>query len=528
MCWRTLRRIVVKTDLDNVPGPASDSFLKGNFWKVFSVNAWSFHKKIGHEYGRVVRIDAVLGDKMLYVSDPKALHHIVVKDQNIFQETDSFLASSRLLFGEGLLATIGDQHRKQRKMLNPVFSIAHMRDMIPIFYQVTHKMGNALASKLASGPQEIDIMHWFTRTALELISQSGLGHSFDSLAGGSDVHPYSTAAKQLMPVAFKMFVLRNYLLPTLVKLGPPGFRRFMVNLLPIKNVRRLRDIINVLHNTSVEILEARRRALLEGDEAVVSQIGRKDITSILMKANMEASDQDKLSESEVLGQMSSLIFAAMDTTSNALSRASSLLASHPEVQERLRQEILDALEKNGGQDFSYDELDSLPLLDAVCRETLRLHSPVSTLLRTARKEAVLPLFTPITGVDGREMHEIVVPKDTSIIISIINCNCDPLLWGQDSYEWKPERWLSPLPEAVMEAPVPGIYSHLMTFLGGGRACIGFKFSQLEMKVVLSVLLSKFRLVPSEKEIVWEMSNISVPTEKGHPGESKMPIKIFPL
>lgn len=49
-----------------------------------------------------------------------------------------------------------------------------------------------------------------------------------------------------------------------------------------------------------------------------------------------------------------------------------------------------------------------------------------------------------------------------------------------------------------------------------------------IEVVLSVLLSKFRLVPSEKEIVWEMSNISVPTEKGHPGESKMPIKIFPL
>lgn len=48
--------------------------------------------------------------------------------------------------------------------------------------------------------RQIDIMHWFTRTALELISQSGLGHSFDSLAEGSDVHPYSTAAKQLMYV----------------------------------------------------------------------------------------------------------------------------------------------------------------------------------------------------------------------------------------------------------------------------------------------------------------------------------------
>jgi Cytochrome P450 len=124
---------------------------------------------------------------------------------------------------------------------------------------------------------------------------------------------------------------------------------------------------------------------------------------------MEASDEDKLPESEVLGQVvshsrnklllltrysidvvrtldclsgisshvhivqtSTLTFAATDTTSNALSRTVSLLASHPEVQEKVRQEILDALEKNGGQDFSYDELVSLPLLDAVCRETLRL------------------------------------------------------------------------------------------------------------------------------------------------------------
>jgi cytochrome P450 len=67
-----------------------------------------------------------------------------------------------------------------------------------------------------------------------------------------------------------------------------------------------------------------------------------------------------------------LIFAAMDTTTNALSRSLQLLATHPEVQERLRQEILDALEENGGQDLSYDELVSLPFLDAVCRETLRL------------------------------------------------------------------------------------------------------------------------------------------------------------
>jgi cytochrome P450 len=67
-----------------------------------------------------------------------------------------------------------------------------------------------------------------------------------------------------------------------------------------------------------------------------------------------------------------LIFGAMDTTSNALSRILHLLATYPEVQDKLRHEIMDALRNNGGQDFSYDELVSLPFLDAVCRETLRL------------------------------------------------------------------------------------------------------------------------------------------------------------
>ncbi|KAF8237924.1 cytochrome P450 [Tricholoma matsutake] len=537
-CWRMLRQLVVKADLDNVPGPASHSFLKGvrNFSKLFNINAWDFHKGLSQQYGGVVRIKAILGAKLLYVSDPKALHHIVVQDQNVFQHTSSFITSQQILFGKSLLATIGDEHRKQRKRLNPVFSIAHMRQMIPIFYEVTYKMGNTLGSKVAAGTQEIDVMHWITRTALELIAQSGLGYSIDSLTDDLDTHPYSTAVKQLVPVMFKMIFFRSFLSTTLLKLGPPRFRRFLVDLLPFENVRRLRDIVNVMDNTSIEIFEAKRRALKEGDEAIAKQTGRgKDIISVLMKANLEASKGDKLSDSEVLAQVArisdihlSLIFAAMDTTSNALSRTLGLLATHPEIQDKLRQEILDAHEKNGGQDFSYDELVSLPFLDAVCRETLRLYPPISLVLRTPRKDAVLPLFTPITGVDGRQMNEILVPKDTKIIISIINYNRDPALWGPDSYEWNPERWLAPLPDTIMEAPVPGIYSHMMTFLGGGRACIGFKFSQLEMKVVLSVLLSKFRFALSDKEIVWEMSTISAPTIKGHPQVPAMPLRVVPL
>jgi len=66
-----------------------------------------------------------------------------------------------------------------------------------------------------------------------------------------------------------------------------------------------------------------------------------------------------------------LIFTAMDTTSGALSRILSLLSTHQDVQDKLRQEIAEA-RKSG--DLSYDELVALPYLEAVCRETLRVYA----------------------------------------------------------------------------------------------------------------------------------------------------------
>lgn len=68
--------------------------------------------------------------------------------------------------------------------------------------------------------------------------------------------------------------------------------------------------------------------------------------------------------------LSTLLFAAMDTTSSALARILHLLAQHPKAQERLRKEVTDARQDEG--DLTYDDLVALPFLDAVIRETLRL------------------------------------------------------------------------------------------------------------------------------------------------------------
>lgn len=76
------------------------------------------------------------------------------------------------------------------------------------------------------------------------------------------------------------------------------------------------------------------------------------------------------------------------------------------------------------------------------------------------QDVVLPLSQPIRGRDGSMIHEIHVPKDTVVVAGLLNCNRNKAIWGEDAYEWKPERFLSPLPSTVTEAKIPGVYSNL--------------------------------------------------------------------
>ncbi|KAI0760478.1 cytochrome P450 [Fomes fomentarius] len=520
--WKYFRQIVVKSPLDNIPGPPTKSFLYGNLRQLLDRNGWGFIEHLTDCYPEIARLTGPLGHQMIYVFDPVALHNIIVKEQYIFEEAAWFVNGNMLQFGPGLLSTLGDRHRRQRKLLNPVFSTAHMRRVVPIFNSVIHRLTKAIEYRLGGHPEavEIDMLSWMGRTALELIGQAGLGYSFDSFIADSP-DDFGGAVKAFQPVSVKINALRR-LLPYVIDIGPPWLRRKVLELIPHKGLHEMKEIVDTMHRRSVEIFEEKKRALEKGDEAVTQQVGEgKDIMSILLRANMEASEEDRLPEKELIGQMSTFIFAAMDTTSNALAVTLQLLSEHQDVQEKLRREILTASQ---GNDLDYDALVSLPYLDAVCRETLRLHAPIANVTRETRQDVVLPLSKPIRGLDGSTIHQIPIPKDTVVIAGLLSSNRNKAIWGEDAMEWKPERWLSPLPEPVTDAKIPGIYSNMMTFLGGGRACIGFKFSQLEMKVVLSQLLSSFTFSPSDTPIVWNLAGIRFPSVRND-AKASLPLKV---
>ncbi|KAJ8516646.1 hypothetical protein ONZ45_g6069 [Pleurotus djamor] len=523
--WRLIRSLFIRSPFDELPGPPRDSLITGNLSKVYSPEGIPWHFEMSKKYGRIFRIHGLFGAEQLYVTDPRALHHIVLKDQHVYEETSMFM---ELIFGDGLLSTGGMEHKRQRKILNPAFSPSTLRHLVPIFYGITYQLRDALDNALKEGPQEVDMLDWMSRTALEYIGQGGLGYSFDSFNQRS-IDQYTAAIKDLFPATFQFAVLRQYL-PYLVKIGTPTIRRALLELIPSEALQRVKVIVDTMHNTAVQIFERKKQAIAMGE--VIGE--GKDLMSVLLKANAAADEQDRLPENELLAQMNTMIFAANDTTSTSLTRMLHLLSLHPKEQERLRSEVLAARAERNGTDFTYDEVNSLPYLDAVVRESLRLYAPFTFISRTARKDMILPFSTPVpvrepTLNGPTHITSVHVKPNTNIILGLGAANRDPQIWGDDADEWNPDRWLKKSPESVAKERLPGIYSGMMTFMGGERACIGTKFSILEIKIVLSMLLEKYRFEPTSEEIVWRNSSMATPTtQKRLHGTPHLPLKVSPL
>ncbi|KAH9910993.1 cytochrome P450 [Epithele typhae] len=464
----------------------------GNIPQFFQSKAWREYAQCADTYGPAFVTRLLLANRAVVVHDPRALHAMMVKDTHIWQKSVSPSTLLTVLLGPGVLSVRnGDVHRRQRKLLNPVFSAAHLRDMTHIFYGVSHRLHTALMERVAaSAPaQEVDMNDWMGRTTLEMLGQAGLGYSFDDFTDNA-MDSFAEAIKLFFPsliraplIGLGASSLSWYLSDPIIR---AIFRHF-----PLGVVRKVLSISDIMTVRSEEIIKEKKTALEKGDVA--------------MKHRMV-----KMTDEEIVAQVSTFILAGMDTTSNALSRILHLLAMHPDVQDKLRAEIVEA-QGGDGSDLAYDDLVKLPFLDAVCRETLRLHAPVAVLGRFATEDTVLPLSAPVRTRDGRSLAELPVPRGTHVFMNFQACNVNKDLWGPDAREWKPERWLAPLPAALEDARVPGVYAHLTTFAAGPRSCIGFKFSQLEMKIVLCMLLSSFSFDITEQPVSWNTSAVLYPS-----------------
>jgi len=539
-----------KANALDVAGLEKEHWLKGNMDSIV-VDSFDRCLKLAEDYGGAVKFHALFGEEWLFVSDPRALHHILFKEQHIFEEIDDFILSNKVVFGDGLISTLGEQHRKQRKMLNPVFSISNMRELLPIIQTISHQLKSILMSNLTTHhPVELDVLPWLSRSSLDCICEGVLGYHSAALDTGNE-NEYTEALRMLGPSIGKTLLFRPTV-PLVMRNFSLYWCKKMADWLtidwlptqPMRDLRELRRIVETMDSASRNIFQEKKAALatpMPSQSHDMSGGTRgKDIMSIMLSANASSVERDRLSDAELLGQMNVMIFAGLETTTAAVARALYMLAKHPHVQQQLRAEICDAVTAHqavnakdgcGSVKLPYDSLMNLPFLDAVVRETLRLYPPIPTLARRTTSATTVPLQSPVRSVSGEEINTIPVAKNQAVVISILAANHNKAVWGEDASEWKPERWLNSTQVGVKDGvKYTGVYSSMMTFLAGNRSCIGLKFAEMEIKDALATLVPDIDFaLPSEpdenghvKEIYWKMTGFHTPVVKVPAGDGETP------
>ena len=324
----------------------------------------------------------------------------------------------------------GEKHLRQRRLMLPAFMGERMRQYFPEIQKLCQN----------------EFKQWSTNTSFSLLpkmqsltlrilmkSVFGIkeGSSFDKLHHLMDefvkilIHPY-VAIANLVPFLRAPF-------------GPWA-----------KMKKKLKVIRQLLY------LEVQTR------KKNTSQ-SQYDILSVLIQAKDE--NNHKLSDDELIDEMITLLVAGYDTTSIAISWLCYDIWSHTDCFYRIKNE-LEAVTKN--TPMNVEHLDKFKYLDAVIKESMRLHPVVPGVIRKLKKPMLL--------------DKVSLPKDVIVGINLYDLNHNPKYWMEPE-AFKPERFL------VDELPdIPFI-----PFGGGIRRCIGRSFSLFEMKIMIIEMLQHTNL-----------------------------------
>ncbi|KAJ7103857.1 cytochrome P450 [Mycena epipterygia] len=515
-----------------IPGPTPSSAI-GYLLDIHSPDGLGWHLNIPEEFGHVARLKGgLLGADALYITDPAALNSILIRQQAWFPESSEFAGLFGVIHcGDGVASVQGREHKKQRKYMDALFTASRVSKLTPMFYQVTRKLQSKLTSTLSGKPpgQVVDMLDYLTRAALEITGIAGIGHTFNSFDDKSKAFAeFHGALISVLPLGSRLFLVLPFL-QSWRKIQPVWLRRTLASIatFPWPTARKFKATIDVMHPVYVMLYNIRKAALEEGGSAALAETaaGGKDLITSMIQANWDADEADRMSDDVVLANMGSIVHGGQENASASLARLLSIIALDTDLQQKLRVELQQAkAHKALGEDLDFNELERLPLLDAVIREMLRVYSPVTFVWRQTMKDVMIPLVYPIRSTStGEETNQLLVEKGTKVYLGLSAANRSTAIWGPDAAEFKPERWLN---RSQSELKLPGAYSGIMSFLSGPKVCPGKTFAILEMKLVLSVLLLAFSFKPISEPIEWKMGITLEPRVRGREHEGiQVPVRV---
>jgi len=452
--------------LTAIPGPKRKNLLWGYSRILLSDERSKYIAAWQKEYGNVLRVPTAFGGSWIMVLDVKAIHYMVSTNADNFQRPARARQMFQKTLGGGILASEGEDHKRLRKAMSPGFSPSSIRYFTSLFLEIAQKAKNHWLQKIElEGRDEIiiDVEPWLNDISFDSMGQAGFAHSFNAVDG----------SKPLVEQLFNTFGGSKFAM--LIRLFKVFLRDApLMRWLPIGSL--------LTDRTTQAMTDIAREVMRDDDAKLEAQDGRRSLIASILKE-----ENRMLSEDEVIAEMNTLILSAYQTTSTALTWCFHELSVNPLIQAKLREE----LQQFPGLTPQHLE-NELPYLDAVVKESLRLHPTIPAVQRAVMSPDRIPLSTPIQNASGLVVNEIDFPARVIVVFPIEPINRSSDIWGEDAGEFRPERWLGKLPEAV--ETVKG-WNHLMTFLDGPRNCIGRNFAVAEIKAVLATFFRDFDIQP---------------------------------
>ena len=438
----------------------------------------------------------ILRCRLLYITEINLIHPetaaIVLKTATPKAvETYAWL---RAWIGDGLLISSGKQWARDRRLLTNGFHFGILRGYLPIYKEAVGVMLGqwSEAQRREDGRQTVEISKCSKLLTLDIILRCIMSFSSDcqlpNVDEDNELVKYAAAVQELGRCLFYRTVTGWQYSDILFALSANGKKFFALK--------------KYCCGISARVIRERRQTIAElvgetagtGDD-LTERLGQStkhlDFLDILLTVKDE--NGEGLSDKEIQEQVDTFLFEGHDTTASALQWTLYYLAKYPDFQEKCRQEVMECL--GDAEEPSYENLSQLAYLAQFIKESMRLSATVPFIART---------LTQPTVVDGHTL-----PTGTMATIPIIALHRNPDVWP-DPETFDPDRFT--LENCASRHPFAFI-----PFSAGPRNCIGQTLAMDELKTVLAMVLSQFRisLDPSDPDPVLTCELVSRSLNKMH-------------
>ncbi|MGB5701431.1 MAG: cytochrome P450 [Polyangiales bacterium] len=408
------------------------------------------------EHGDVFISRALLRD-LLFVRDPAVVYGINVTHWSDFYKPDYIKQMWKPFLGNGLVPNDGESWKRQHKRILPGFHKKRVDAYAPTMVEFTERM----LDRWQEGERR-NMRLELNGLALEVVAAT----LFDIDIGKEDSKTIREAMGEVSEILVKD---ADNMVPR------PDWWPTASNRRKKRAIGKIEDIIRRVHQ-----------------ERLTNQQDRGDLFSHMVFVE---DDQGRMSDKQLRDEAMTLIFAGHETTAHALVWTWYLLAKNPDKVAKMREELESVV---GDRRVEVDDLPSLPYLEMVVKESLRLYPSVWAYARQAQRDVVI---------NGYE-----IKKGQTVTLGHIAMGRNPKYYDKPM-EFRPERWTR-----EFERQLPrGAYT---PFAGGPRVCIGKQFAMMEMRMILATLVRRLEItIPDgfEPDFVTELSM--------HPGDRGMPTDV---